>query len=275
MAVVRAAGHGLIVVTVPRWARPVDGRAVVAMVAQAVRAVVAQPADAADTDGADASPPGPPEEPIDAVVAAHDARIAILRQRLAALDGTKGAAQLLDDLTRRLHRAEAARRLAVARAGGDPAPASACRPDASWSCGDRPVVVAATRADAPRPPLPRSVARTSHSRSDARAGAPSYRMARQAVIVPPIRPTSPHRRALAVTPAPLFAAAMPPTRVTSGSGIARAPAAVRLAAAHRSLAMARALLGAAPTARPTPFGAITGLWRWEGSDSWALRPDLT
>ena len=285
----------LVFVTIPAFNRTVTVKPLDRMVAEAVNQVLAR-SDLERGSGAlaesdDDAPAIVPAGLADGVIAAHESRIAVLQQRIETLRVDGIAASLLDELRERLHRAEAARRLAVARAGGDALPI-ACRAggDRSSCSSAAPVlasgngrahhgstrpVVAPYRVDAITTFGTASPAVLVASVPGSRRGpwqlAGLTRMKRPTV---PMLVPLPHGSWQPMT-MPIRAVTY---RAMAGRSRGYGQAAYRLASARRSLAAARRLLtgedGAAhPTAKPRLV--IAGLWRWEGSETWKLVPGRT
>ncbi|MEG3123075.1 hypothetical protein U1738_04050 [Sphingomonas sp. GB1N7] len=220
---------------------------------------------------------------MDAVIAAHAERISVLKQRMDALRAEGGDSDLVADLRIRLHRAEAARRLAVARANVDKLAAARCGGDADAECRSGLEIVALDKVKVPVASRPSIVSR------------------RMLALKPPavLPGASPRLRRSVVKTAkvgggvgarhPLTFAARSKTRVSvraAGESFRssrividlhvaqRNPFATRLAHARRSLAVARKLLEAhadhVPRSAVKPILQTVGLWRWPGSEQWSL-----
>lgn len=228
------APRGYVIIDLPRSETvPVLG----SVVADAVRLTVERPASAI-------SPRPEPDTGIETeVIASHEQRIGVLRAHIDALRRDKAEAAVLAGLDVRLKRAEAARKLAVARA------ALARCADA---CGPQPVLAA---RPAPRPKqaaLPVRAVPVSHSVD---------------------RATDP--RAFGVTPRPVASpelrALEDMSRPRSGAlslGASVQPDAAPLGHARLLLAKARAAL--TNDVRERREITLAGLWQWEGSESWSL-----
>lgn len=186
----------------------------------------------------------------DAVVFAHEQRIATLRTRLAAAQAGGALPQLVTDMARRLRRAEAAHRLALARVDG-----AACAAGAPGPLG-RPTVVAAAPEHRGGSLLP--------GRSVAGAAVFSPSPARWSALQAGLRPMAAGRTVHASIG----------DRPVRGR-VARRAVPSGLANARRSLAAARRSLGAARVAggEAMPRMVIASLWHWQGSASWSLSPD--
>ena len=271
---------GMVIATLPAAGRPIDGALLRVMVAEAARGVldrdgrvVAAGGWVDDAAGAAASPASLD----DVVIAAHERRIALLRERMAALCSAGGAASMLDALRDRLHRAEAARGLAVARAGGDRA--TVVDRDRCLAGG---AVLAATGGDlrgrVPMIARRGGAALVSVRYAGSAASASRARGERHGRTTTVAWHASGHRASM---PAALayrsslrpqggfVASAYAPGGRIVRYGRADTAARSRLARARRSLAAARrALEGPA-----TPGRVLAGLWRWEGSDTWRLVAD--
>ena len=219
-----------------------------------------------------------------AVVAAHEARIAVLRERIDSLKAGSGpAATQFPDLSIRLKRAEAARKLAVARmALGEPP--RDCDPRSLVSpCGDVPKAAAALESLSPRPLAVRQrppiaarpqlvVSRGAKARrsitADRIAGPSRIGMSDH----PPL-PAAAHAPGTNMRLAPLRGVGH--ARIaTSASPAVRAAiepgAANRLGRARHLLTVARSSLeGAGGERRYAPI-RLAGLWQWVGSDTWSL-----
>jgi len=237
----------------------------------------------------------------DAVVAAHEERIASLRNRLEIARADRAAAVFLNDLRVRLHRAEAARGVALARAAIDLPSAPACRAENNVaSCGStrmaanmqlgpasvaedepaakfggtrRGVVVATQRATLRR--TRDLVARNSDNGASGllgSTGGASRQWPHTATrSAPPMAIGELARTSVSIGSAASRATA----RTASWRGV-DASASAGLAQARRSLATARRALEAntntarEPHSIAAPTFEIAGLWRWPGSDTWSL-----
>lgn len=192
----------------------------------------------------------------EAVIAAHDARIAMLRQRIDATtaDGAAGRIELAA-LQLRLHRAEAARRIALARAG-DNTPAEAPQ-DVTAHVTTSTVETQAVRVSAPAKPHP-GVSRPPSPRT------PAVRR-----IAVPVHPRSAHATSA------LRVASTSNLLADHGAGatLHHVPVGPETADAaghvRRLLAAARRVLEADAAVHP-PHVALAGLMHWEGSETWSL-----
>lgn len=199
-----------------------------------------------------------------AVLAEHGARIAALRTRMAALkaEPVPGGAVELAGLGVKLRRAEAAQKLAMARAtlaeacaGGCEAPAVRVAPEVEHAAPVALRLVAAAKPVAVVKPVrvARAMAAPPPAVGEARGPVPVVHAAAWIGREQPVI-----RRVARVTtttgPKPAMRQPDPQTAAT-------------LAHARRLLAKARAALeGGAPA----PAVQLTGLWQWDGSESWSL-----
>lgn len=193
-----------------------------------------------DADGGlvvEAPPPAPAD--VDAeVIAAHESRIAAIRERIDTVREAPGrtAAPQLADLTARLHRAEAARKLALTRQASAVCTTCSAKPTRTVQATPAPVRVAATALRRQQQPPLQTVAVTQPPRS--------------------------HPASTTLASAQSLSNQSPPHATPE-------PAAESLAKARALLAKARAALEAPPAAAPAPI-TLAGLWQWDGSDRWSL-----
>ena len=282
-----------------------------AIVADAARETLDNPSLSVDQDGdgwvysAD-DDIVPSADLSDAVIAAHDQRVTVLRSRMTALCTNAGAAaSTLAMLYNRLQRAEAARWLALSRASGlhssdrfttgDNLDCSVSRVESGERNRDA-RVIRPTPAMIVRWATVRPMSGQDRWRSRQRAGAGSVSLRYVASVSSPSRT---RRRAATVgfyTNGPqgsIRLAAVSHSLVEAITiGYSRnSPrirhsidlnTATRLARARRSLATARRALesgGRALTSISTPVSAtrltvvLPGLWRWDGSEKWSLVPN--
>ncbi len=174
------------------------------------------------------------------VVALHERRIGVLRERIGALRQEKAGQAAIAALDMRLKRAEAARhlaaaRVALARCGG--------------ACAPSPVVVAKRAPVAP--------AATRQVVEPARARPGAVAQPAPALALASVRGAT---AASALTKAAFVGNGVAATRASAD------PAAASLGKARRLLAQARAAL----TEAPQPPIQLAGLWQWEGSERWSL-----
>ena len=188
--------------------------------------------------------PPPPDIRIDAdVIASHDQRIGVIRERIDTLRQERAEQAILAALQARLRRAEAARQLAVAR-------------------------VALAQCTGPCASPPAAAART----SPAMAATAPVRSRPQS----PRRPATGSVRAASIpmpvaAAAPLATAAVdasPSTGANRSVGPRTSPPGEPLSRARLLLAKARAAL--TDVTDPAPAIRLTGLWQWEGSERWSL-----
>ena len=274
---------GFVIVTLPGASRPLDASMFHILTPDDLRRVRDDhgptPAGSlAWDDGSGQAGDASPASVDDAVIAAHVRRVALLHDRIVALCAADGASLQLAALRGRLHRAEAAWRLAAARTGETTPDDAGPARDRSGGCRLRSVAIASAGDNA-----------TPHAASSREAV--RVTLALRHAAAPPSSGVPRHG------PAFLLAARMgqgrPPTyravvRLVEGAHQRhRAPehhaadaASVRLAQARRSLARARRVLaGSAAAPSPTvavlsarPAVVLASLWRWEGSDRWRLSP---
>lgn len=219
---------------------------------------------------------------IDAVIAAHAKRVSLLKQRMETLRAEGADADRIADLRIRLHRAEAARRLAVARANVETLAAARCGGDAGAPCRSglktatsipAKAVLASRSLNAsrrmpavqPAPPFPTTS-------SDARRSFVKTAKAAHGVAAQyPLTFASRSKTRVVVRAA---GGNFRSSRVAIDLHIAqRNPFATRLAHARRSLIVARNMLeGGArvPRTAVKPVMRAVGLWRWPGSEQWSL-----
>jgi len=229
----------------------------------------------------------------DAVVTEHDARIALLKQRIAALKSeAKGdTAAQLRDLGTRLKHAEAARALAIARAALTAPCVADCdaqlaktTPDVSPAATPTavtPVDFAPRRGDPSAAPKPRAShkarppsAFVTTKRTIARA--PRFHASQIFAAIPPIRRPNPRTW----TAQRLAAGArfvLRPRGAVSGFTAGIGHLAVRVAAARMpaaKLQRSRQLLAKARKALEPSLHQhhieIAGLWKFDGSERWSL-----
>ena len=281
-----------------------------AIVADAARETLNHPSLTADQDGdgwvysAD-DDIVPSADLSEAVIAAHDQRVTVLRSRMTALCANGASAPTLAMLYNRLQRAEAARWLALSRASGlhssdrfttgDNLDCSVSRVESGERNRDA-RVIRPTPAMIVRWATVRPMSGQDRWRSRQRAGAGSVSLRYVASVSSPSRT---RRRAATVgfyTNGPqgsIRLAAVSHSLVEAITiGYSRnSPrirhsidlnTATRLARARRSLATARRALesgGRALTSISTPVSAtrltvvLPGLWRWDGSEKWSLVPN--
>lgn len=291
---VSASTGGYVITTIAMVDASTGAVALHAIVADAARQTLEHPDPSSGGDGADWADPAASEAELpanleDAVVAAHERRIAVLRERMAALCVSGVAAPVLGALRDRLQRAEAARRLALVRAGSvasdDADPYAASDP----GCRIGLAIVRERHHDglssarltiAHR--LGKAPMMASHGRAGARTISLRYarvatslaRVRRRAVIAA-IYGGSYYRGAAFVAAAHHYRLKVVAVGYAADRrGVRRGAdprVAARLVRARRSLVAARrALEGGVPTTRPA--GLFAGLWRWDGSDTWSLAP---
>lgn len=210
----------------------------------------------------------------DAVIAAHEQRIALLRERITSLCAAAGPATMLDALRERLRRAEAARLLAGVRAGralsnGGGGPAIGCRTGGTMlaSAGSEPRRYPGTAQR-------RRALDVAPARISLHYAATTPRKRRQSVwtTVVASRATWPSVPILAQRArVRAVAVAFPVHRQQVRRGKPDHTTASLLARARRSLTLARQALAEPAPARRMP----AGLWRWDGSETWLLTPGRT
>lgn len=292
MAVPPSSG-GYVITTIALVDASTGAAALHAIVADAARQTLDHPDPAPGGDGADWADPASEREPPasleNAVVAAHEQRIAVLRERMAALCASDAAAPELGALRDRLQRAEAARRLALVRAGSDASDDADRAAASDPGCRIGLAMVRERHHDglsSARLTIAHRWSRAPMAASHGGAGArnvllryagvaPSPVRARRRAVIAAIYAGSYHRRVALVAAVhdyrlKVVAAGYAPDRRGVRRG-ADPRVASQLVRARRSLAAARrALEGEVPAARPA--GLLAGLWRWDGSDTWSLPP---
>ena len=185
----------------------------------------------------------------DAVVATHAERIAFLRQRIDAQRTVGADARIVADLRMRLHRAEAARRLAVARGHVENMAVTDCVTNGQPGC------------------LPTASCSTVRMKIHA---APIRQAKRKTGASPRIVFVAAPRSGQRLTLGIATAKPKPASKVMPGLGpsprLTLAPHSPeqRLAGARASLAKARSSLATIGDARPA------GLLQFPGSDTWSL-----
>lgn len=218
--------------------------------------------------------PVSPAELNDAVIAAHEQRIALLRERITSLCAAAGPTTMLDALRERLRRAEAARLLAGVRArralsNGGGGPAIGCRTGRTMlaSAGSEPwrhPGTAQRRRALDVAPARISLHYAATTPRKWRQGGWTTVVANRATW-PSVPVLAQRARVRAV------AVAFPVHRQQVRRGMLDHATASLLARARRSLTLARQALAEPAPARRMP----AGLWRWDGSETWLLTPGRT
>lgn len=220
---------------------------------------------------------------MDAVIATHAERISVLKQRMDALRAEGGDADRVADLRIRLHRAEAARRLAVARANVDKLASARCGGDADTVCRSGLEIVALDQVKAPVASKPSIISRrVLASQPPAVLPGASPRLLRSVVKTAKVAGGVGARHTFTFAARSKIRVAVRPasenfrsSRIVIDLHVAqRNPFATRLAHARRSLAVARKMLEAhadrVPRSTVKPILQTVGLWRWPGSEQWSL-----
>lgn len=193
----------------------------------------------------------------DAVVAAHDERIAFLTHRLHNLRSEGADAASLGALSGRLHRAQAARQLAMARAALDRQPAG-CE-----ACAPAPMGVAGR--DAVRQPAAPALRLPSVAKVAERATKPQPRRQPATLAMGSARVPA----MLTASKAGAQPAGLHPD-ITRPDGTDRPAAATASVHARRLLTAARRVLEADIAKDAPPPLHVAGLWQWDGSERWSL-----
>jgi hypothetical protein len=296
--------NGFAVVDIPVRNRSTDSKTVASVIAEEARRVTTSPDDPSGESYFAANATLGTTDLNQGVVAEHDKRIAMLKERIASVKAQQGpdAAKQLDDLNTRLKRAEAARSLALARATLEPKCASDC--DANGALAERDAESPET-GDASAAPKPDN-ARSSKKRSTDKAAPaiptsamPGPGQSRVALKSAPAEPFHSYRVSAMSNSAPRSPATFGGTpkasrvlRIQTGSQLMLRPGnivsvaaaagrclvvrtiadramAERLRRSRDALAMARRALGASPRS-PHAAAQIAGIWLFDGSDSWSL-----
>lgn len=229
-----------------------------------------------------------PGELNDAVVAAHDARIALLRERIDSLKTAGNAAPdtQLRDLAVRLKRAEAARKLAMARIALGEKPRDCDPRGGLLPCNDDPPQTALDTA--PRRAATKQIAPAGRTQlaSKPRLAEPHRTRVRRTVMTariaqPPQRAgihrlppattrsvryfTESTTRGITIRRAAFAKRATPAARAALQPHVAE-----RLDRARHLLTVARRSLAATGDDRHYASPRLASLWQWPGSDNWSL-----
>ena len=232
----------------------------------------------------------------EAVITAHEQRVAVLRSRMTALCAAGAAAPTLATLYDRLQRAEAARWLALARTGrgergrDQPTVGDTACPNSSEGTGERHRnATLATQT----PQIVHRWARVQTTGGQEKWGSVSLRYIASETSPLRTRKSAPMVGAYTGRYQELLRVAVTQRLLVQAITVGYARnsrrirhaidpgTAARLVRVRRSLAAARRALGngrevlasvSTPVSATPPTVALPGLWRWNGSDKWSLMP---